>query len=917
MSFAKSVVVVGVLQLWLAPGLEAFAAELTKAEQGCVNVLNKDLSKVDKAATKQISGCLKRHAAGKALDPKDAAVDTLEECIVHDGSGKLEKATDKTAADFVKHCGGSAFPSFGATDALTVNTAGSQIGVDLVHSVFGPLLDQVGLLPTKSEDKGAANCQAGVWKAVTRCGQTKLKEFLNCKKKEMAGKGVAGPIDSADALRDACLGVGAAGQPDDKGKIAKRCSDPEKGIARQVENKCVGENLGTLFPGCGTTTVAETAVCMDELASCRVCKAINAADGLDRDCDLFDDGALDGSCGCGDGTLDGGEACDDGGVVAGDGCDAACQIEPGFSCSGQPSVCLASAIAIVSPAHGGFTTDTSVSVDGLVTNLPGEPVQVRVNGAPVALQPDGTFTTVVALDPDVPFQPVAATLEVLASGYELADRIVLIHGTSTAAGEFSPQSLSIRVRDTGLLDLGAELSALADAGFDLGFLIPSGTGVGTFGGYVWSVDAATSGELNMSVHPRALPYEAVDVDVTVADVHVDLTMDGLFVDCDVDFDAQLLVTGAYLLEPDSFAPSLVDAEQFGPLSSVLYGSSWSIGGSPLCVANDAFQDGLAALENLILAQVETFLSDPDGVGSLDGLPAITIETVLAALDLSGPLGTGLGVMLDSELFAVTEAQTFVSFDADSRVDAEIGAGVGQCLPPAEAPVLVALLDPAQPLPPVGATTPGGASYDIEMSVSSGGLNQLLRAKAECGLLVTSVDELDLGGGPVPLTSTNLGTSLPEFLVLPAGTPLRIDLRPTLAPVVVGVTPLRPTPELEIAHVLLSVVQDDGSENVLLQAAIDARLGMSTGFGVGTLDMTLSTPLAADRSLAILDNPLGVDEAAAEATILPPLLPILLPDLSDALGSFPLPNLGGVTLSEVEVANSGEFIQLFGNLTPVP
>jgi cysteine-rich repeat protein len=42
---------------------------------------------------------------------------------------------------------------------------------------------------------------------------------------------------------------------------------------------------------------------------------------------------------CGDGLLRGGEACDDGDGSLGDGCDDACSVEPGYACSGQPSVC--------------------------------------------------------------------------------------------------------------------------------------------------------------------------------------------------------------------------------------------------------------------------------------------------------------------------------------------------------------------------------------------------------------------------------------------------------------------------------------------------------------------------------------------------------------------------------------------------
>ncbi len=42
---------------------------------------------------------------------------------------------------------------------------------------------------------------------------------------------------------------------------------------------------------------------------------------------------------CGDGVIEGAEACDDGGTAPGDGCDASCQVEPGWICVGEPSVC--------------------------------------------------------------------------------------------------------------------------------------------------------------------------------------------------------------------------------------------------------------------------------------------------------------------------------------------------------------------------------------------------------------------------------------------------------------------------------------------------------------------------------------------------------------------------------------------------
>jgi cysteine-rich repeat protein len=43
---------------------------------------------------------------------------------------------------------------------------------------------------------------------------------------------------------------------------------------------------------------------------------------------------------CGNGFVQQDEQCDDGDTSGGDGCSATCMIEPGFTCSGQPSVCV-------------------------------------------------------------------------------------------------------------------------------------------------------------------------------------------------------------------------------------------------------------------------------------------------------------------------------------------------------------------------------------------------------------------------------------------------------------------------------------------------------------------------------------------------------------------------------------------------
>ncbi len=55
-------------------------------------------------------------------------------------------------------------------------------------------------------------------------------------------------------------------------------------------------DLSTAFPGCATENAAELAICLDEVVECRVCLAVNQADDLSVDCELFDDGLVNASC---------------------------------------------------------------------------------------------------------------------------------------------------------------------------------------------------------------------------------------------------------------------------------------------------------------------------------------------------------------------------------------------------------------------------------------------------------------------------------------------------------------------------------------------------------------------------------------------------------------------------------------------
>ena len=251
------------------------ASVQTKEQQNCINALNKNLAKVAKTQGKSSCDCVKNFAKGQSLAP--AA--TLETCLSADRKGKVAKAQSKTESDESKSCSGS-IPAFGSTDSATVNAAAIQKELDLIHDVFGSDLELV-IVP-EADDKADSKCQQAAAKTLKKCQDAKLKDFNSCKKNGLQDGSIQSFVDL-----QGCMGANL------KGKVTKACETKLDGT---ITSKCGGLNLAALFPGCGTGDPGALGDCLDRLVECRVCKALNAADALSRDCDDFDDGLTNASC---------------------------------------------------------------------------------------------------------------------------------------------------------------------------------------------------------------------------------------------------------------------------------------------------------------------------------------------------------------------------------------------------------------------------------------------------------------------------------------------------------------------------------------------------------------------------------------------------------------------------------------------
>lgn len=68
---------------------------------------------------------------------------------------------------------------------------------------------------------------------------------------------------------------------------------------------------------------------------------------------------------CGDGELDFLDFCDDGNSMGGDGCSAKCEVEAGYTCDGDPSICTMGGGTAVVPAAGDLVLNEVMLADNL------------------------------------------------------------------------------------------------------------------------------------------------------------------------------------------------------------------------------------------------------------------------------------------------------------------------------------------------------------------------------------------------------------------------------------------------------------------------------------------------------------------------------------------------------------------------
>lgn len=239
----------------------------SQQEQKCIAGMNKAGAKLCDATMRDAYECA-RDLWRYTLPPGV----TGAQCLAEDPRGTVAKALERVNRAQAKLC--SPAPSFGYTDPASILDVGEQLARDLVADVFGD-----GFAPGEVVVK----CQTQLVRDLGSLTAAQLRAFIDCKRSGLQSGAIA---DSASLA--SCL---SAVDDDARNKIGKSLER----LAADTSD-CEPFGLARLFPGYCVYS-ADFGSCLSTRARCRTCEALNRMDALSMDCEGFDDGIANGSCG--------------------------------------------------------------------------------------------------------------------------------------------------------------------------------------------------------------------------------------------------------------------------------------------------------------------------------------------------------------------------------------------------------------------------------------------------------------------------------------------------------------------------------------------------------------------------------------------------------------------------------------------
>ena len=255
---------------------------LEPGERNCVVKRHEKAARLAHTFLKNAQFCLKSASLDRISEPGT--------CLESDPRGKLTRATESLVAVDAKHC--KEAPPFGYVDSALTQSAAHSVGEDLVSSLFGTQdLGQVIL--SRREDRQASRCQQDVLSGVAKLFGAQMKAYSTCLRTGLANR--TSPISSAAGMTTCLEEVGGH-------RVVQRAV---AALRKKIEKTCLpviddeSWQWQELLPGLAVSPSEQTDLTsfLTNPSRCLMCELSNALGNLSVDCDLFDDGIANLSCG--------------------------------------------------------------------------------------------------------------------------------------------------------------------------------------------------------------------------------------------------------------------------------------------------------------------------------------------------------------------------------------------------------------------------------------------------------------------------------------------------------------------------------------------------------------------------------------------------------------------------------------------
>lgn len=473
-----------------------------------------------------------------------------------------------------------------------------------------------------------------------------------------------------------------------------------------------------------------------------------------------------------------------------------------------PTPTQAPDIFITSPIHGIFTQSSFFAVTGQVTNPDSVPfghLALTINGQPVTLQPNLTFSYAVTSDFESVFTPVLAELRSTVDATFVArDRIVVVAGASVPEPPpgfdpnvpapfpnnqpwYSPASVALRLNESAFAALAPVISNLFD--IDPSDLIEPGTSVGSFIGIDVTVDGIDFDDFGLGVDTKV---GKIDTKISIYGLDIDLAVGA----CDGRVTADVMdIYSSYALDPRSTDPERVKVTQIGQATAGVTNFNLDLSGLLfLCDIAEFFGNLFVNIEQEMVNGIQDLLNNEAPIANL-------LQDSLDDISITGPIAAGIGATIKAPMFDIPEDEVGLTLAADIAIVA--------LAPDPNSPNISESYDVFEPFPsftrcvggsnngaacmnnghcPGGscqALSPGGLTNHIGMCLSTSAFNQMLRAVTELGVMTQTLTEIPADPAPIQITAGFFSLLIPQFATFDPNTPLKIRIVPTIAPIVTG------------------------------------------------------------------------------------------------------------------------------------